>query len=317
MEKVYRKIGYITCFAILIVLLLISIFMGKDLSKGPNTLLVKFSNVGTLIPHDPVLMAGVTIGRVSGIRYVPGTALVTLELYKRLKIPKDSRIINFNHSLMGERLIQFERGASKIPMDFSLIQEGHFEPGIAEMLHEADKIVDMVKRYNSVALQLKNGNDSTASMITIYHNEILPFLAKFSGFLEELTVIEGMVTDKADMLVFYMEQLSVLTNKAHNQVPKLLSQSQNAVMGLARAADTIAVSVEALNRQLDEVNRKGTLANDLVYEREIFEMLKKLNISLNTFVQILKAEGLADIINFWRNVHLMGRNPTKKGQDKL
>ena len=93
----------------------------------------RFQNVGSLRPRAPVSMAGVTIGRVTGIEFDPVAldAVVTFELDADYdQIPDDSDASILTAGLLGSQYIGLQAGGSDI-----YLEEG------SELLFTQDAIV--------------------------------------------------------------------------------------------------------------------------------------------------------------------------------
>jgi phospholipid/cholesterol/gamma-HCH transport system substrate-binding protein len=74
-----------------------------------------FGNIGGLKEQAPVTMSGVTIGRVSGIRYNPKRymAEVTLDIAAQHDyLPKDTSASIYTAGLLGEQYLALEPGGS-------------------------------------------------------------------------------------------------------------------------------------------------------------------------------------------------------------
>ena len=95
---------------------------GSDAFSGDETFTVtaRFQNVGSLKTRAPVAMAGVTIGRVSGIRFDPDLleAVVTFEIDQRYdKIPDDSDASILTAGLLGSQYIGLQPGGSDLYLE--------------------------------------------------------------------------------------------------------------------------------------------------------------------------------------------------------
>ena len=77
------------------------------------TLTAEFDNIGGLTDRSPIKMAGVTIGRVSGIRIDPKTfeAVVTMVISRQYdNLPKDSFASIYTSGLLGAQYIEISPG---------------------------------------------------------------------------------------------------------------------------------------------------------------------------------------------------------------
>ena len=75
----------------------------------------RFDNIGGLKPRAAVKSAGVVVGRVESIGFDSKTyqALVTLQLQKNVRFPKDSMAKILTSGLLGEQYIVLEPGAEE------------------------------------------------------------------------------------------------------------------------------------------------------------------------------------------------------------
>lgn len=95
---------------------------GSDAFSGDDTFTVtaRFQNVGSLKTRAPVAMAGVTIGRVSSIRFDPELleAVVTFKIDQRYdKIPDDSDASILTAGLLGSQYIGLQPGGSDLYLE--------------------------------------------------------------------------------------------------------------------------------------------------------------------------------------------------------
>ncbi|HSG57941.1 MAG TPA: outer membrane lipid asymmetry maintenance protein MlaD [Woeseiaceae bacterium] len=80
----------------------------------------RFENVGSLKPRAPVSMSGVTIGRVTGIRFDPVAleAVVTMVIDSRYsEIPDDSDASILTAGLLGSQYIGLQAGGSPVYLE--------------------------------------------------------------------------------------------------------------------------------------------------------------------------------------------------------
>lgn len=90
---------------------------GSDTFSGSETFKVsaRFENVGSLKSRAPVAMSGVTIGRVTSVRFDPEqlNAEVTFEIDKKYShIPDDSDASILTSGLLGSQYIGLQAGGS-------------------------------------------------------------------------------------------------------------------------------------------------------------------------------------------------------------
>ncbi len=94
---------------------------GSPVGGGTYLLEARFANAGGLHPGGSVLVAGVTVGRVEGVRIDPAdfSAIATLRIRSTLKLPADSMASIKTTGLIGDKFVALSPGAD----------EANLEPG--------------------------------------------------------------------------------------------------------------------------------------------------------------------------------------------
>ncbi|MFZ4682799.1 MAG: outer membrane lipid asymmetry maintenance protein MlaD [Terrimicrobiaceae bacterium] len=91
--------------------------LGSGSLVGGDTYLVeaRFANAGGLHNGSSVLVAGVTVGRVDGVRIDPAdfSAIATLRLLAGLKLPTDSMASIKTSGLIGDKFVSLSPGADE------------------------------------------------------------------------------------------------------------------------------------------------------------------------------------------------------------
>lgn len=89
--------------------------LGSGSLVGGNTYLLeaRFSNAGGLHSGSSVLVAGVTVGRVEGVRIDPAdySAIATLRIPTELRLPTDSMASIRTSGLIGDKYVFLSPGA--------------------------------------------------------------------------------------------------------------------------------------------------------------------------------------------------------------
>jgi len=91
--------------------------LGTGSMIGGDTYLIeaRFANAGGLHAGSSVLVAGVTVGRVEGVQMDPSdySAIATLRVYSRLRLPTDSMASIKTSGLIGDRYVSLSPGADE------------------------------------------------------------------------------------------------------------------------------------------------------------------------------------------------------------
>jgi phospholipid/cholesterol/gamma-HCH transport system substrate-binding protein len=92
----------------------LSFYLGdvRFFHRSDYVLYAKFSNVSGLTEKASVTIAGVSIGRVGGIKVDDGEALVTLIIDKHITIEEDAIAAIKSMGLIGEKYVAISPGAS-------------------------------------------------------------------------------------------------------------------------------------------------------------------------------------------------------------
>jgi phospholipid/cholesterol/gamma-HCH transport system substrate-binding protein len=95
--------------------LTIQVGTGSMLSGDTYLIESRFANAGGLHSGSTVLLAGVTVGRVEGIRMEPSdySAIVTLRVLSTLRLPTDSMASIKTTGLIGDKFISLSPGADE------------------------------------------------------------------------------------------------------------------------------------------------------------------------------------------------------------
>jgi phospholipid/cholesterol/gamma-HCH transport system substrate-binding protein len=95
----------------------LTIKLGTGSLMGGDTYQIeaRFNNAGGLHPGSSVLLSGVTVGRVEGVRMEPSdyTAIVTLHLRSGLRLPSDSMASIKTTGLIGDKFVALSPGADE------------------------------------------------------------------------------------------------------------------------------------------------------------------------------------------------------------
>jgi phospholipid/cholesterol/gamma-HCH transport system substrate-binding protein len=95
----------------------LTVKLGAGAMMGSDTYIIeaRFTNAGGLITGGNVVVAGVPVGRVEGIRVDPAdfSAITTLRVLSHLKLPTDSIASIKTTGLIGDKFIAIAPGADE------------------------------------------------------------------------------------------------------------------------------------------------------------------------------------------------------------
>ena len=304
MENSARITGYCVVLAILAGLMSVTLMLREGVLFPNNRVKVHFPTVGTLMEDDPVKMHGVEVGRVDHIEAGENAALATLELYRRVALPKDSRFINYNYSMFGARMIILVPGHSPEAMDQNVIQQGDFSTGVTEAIHRVDDLLKTVVEYQTLSAKLQRGTDSTPSLQGLLTTQIYPALEEFGRFSSELELLQleaeselerlakagGQVNSFSKVMAANTDTMVLRANRTLEQLATLTAQSTVLLRGL----EEIMIAAQ------DTTNGAGSFT----VQRDLYDKALSLTHALQTLLKVANQEGLQDAIHFWRNIHV-------------
>lgn len=310
MEKSARLAGYTLAFLALAGLMVVVAFLQDGNLFLRSTLQVSFPTMGSLMEDDPVRLRGVEIGRVDRIERGPDGPVVTLELYKRMKLPRDSRFVNFNYSLFGARMVVLVPGKSPDPMDYDVVQAGHFTTGVAETIHRVDQLLRTVVEYQGLAARLDKGNDTALSFQQILSTQVYPALDEFGIFAKRLEDLEQRASSDLEVLARASSQVHRYSTIMSAGTDTLVTKAQLTLERLATLTAQTTLILNGLEKIMLASQDTSVLAGKILAQRDLYERSLILAHVLHDLLQEVKTRGLKDIIHFWRNVHF-GRSRPK------
>lgn len=128
-----------------------AIKLGNGSMVGGDTYLIetRFANAGGIHAGSSVLMSGVTVGRVEGVRMEPSdySAIVTLRLLFGLRLPTDSMASVKTSGLIGDKYVALSPGA----------EEEYLKPG--ERITMTESAVDLESLIGKMAFGSVSKND--------------------------------------------------------------------------------------------------------------------------------------------------------------
>jgi phospholipid/cholesterol/gamma-HCH transport system substrate-binding protein len=285
---------------------------------------VRFDSIAGIAPDAPVRLAGVRVGRVSGVDLSPeGQALVTLRLDPEVRLRDGAIATVASMGILGEKYVELTAGtlgASEI------LNGGFIEAGAPVSIDQ------MVVVMNNIA---SNAEQITASLTNVFGTEagearmqrILDNLEAFSGDLGSLVQANR---SSIDATTGNIEQLTASLSES---LPPLVAEMRTLVGDLnvlvvdneARFGETatnlrdVTESFERSAGQLEEIMSKintgdGTVSR-LINEPETVEKMNNaldtVDDSLNAFDTFFNRVGQAQFSFSLRSEYYIDSEATK------
>lgn len=165
--------AFVTLCLVIAVALIFSIGNVQSLRIGPVQLLddsykltATFDDVTGLVINDNVKVAGVKVGKVTGIKVVDGKARVTLRVKHQLKLPADTEAAIRWRNLLGQRYLYLYPGSASTMIDHGgSIKKTTSVVDLGELLNRLGPIVAAidpakVNTFLDTVVGALNGNEA-------------------------------------------------------------------------------------------------------------------------------------------------------------
>lgn len=241
---------------------------GKNLLKTANVYYVRYDNVDQLAATSPVLIKGLPVGSVSSVKLDDDlrSIIVTLDIDKGLRIPKDAVAVVASASIMGGKLVDLE--VSGACSGSACAEPGSFIQGRVRGMFDAilDTSEDgtMSKVKSQVSEMLRTLGDSLTNPNA--NNEIAKTYTQLSGLISNLNSITRTLDNSM--------------GKYDRHLGASLANVEVITGALARNQDRIASAIrnmESISRQLEQAQLGETVqsANKLMTDAQ--GTIKELN----------------------------------------
>ena len=197
--------------------------LGGLFGRGPdtNTISASFDDVTGLLVGDNVKVAGVPVGKVTGIDVEAGEAVVTMEVKADRKLPSDSSAAVRWRNLIGQRFVYLFPGDSPVTLgDGDRITETRSVIDLGELFNRLGPIVAtiderQVNEFLDTITTALEGNEADISQAL----DDLAFVVKGLGerdeaigrLIENLEVVAGTVADRDAQIETMLENLGSLS----------------------------------------------------------------------------------------------------------
>ncbi|SNR79321.1 MlaD family protein [Desulfurobacterium atlanticum] len=285
-----------------------------------------FDNVAGLAKEAPVMVAGVTVGKVDDIQVLPdGKAKVKVILTKKVPIKKDSYAVIETMGLMGEKYIEIIPGSVSLPSlppgstitkskstistdqllmkIYQTVDDLHKSLVTPEGENRIARLLDEITRLtDQVALMVGDNRENLKELVQNLKalSEFLKSdIPEISENMKSLTAqLNQVVVENRDdireavrNLKTVSKEIPEIVNRVGNQTTDVLNETKDVVKQAKEIAREIDKTVAKINSMLNDKNRE----NVAVTLKNIKESTERLNSLLD---KIQKGNGtIAKIIN--------------------
>ncbi|NJB68626.1 phospholipid/cholesterol/gamma-HCH transport system substrate-binding protein [Desulfobaculum xiamenense] len=266
------KVG-IFVFVAVIMLAYMSLQVGERelLRSGVYDLVVYFDSVTGLKEGAPVEIAGIEVGRVSGIELENGRAKLVLELEDRVRLRADVVARIMTRGVLGDKYVALSGGTEAYPelAEGGVIQRSDRSADLEVLMNKIGQIADDIGTVSKSVSSVLGGPDGERGLRDTFEN------------LRDLTVtLNQMVqrnVESIDLIVTNMRDFSGdlrdLSSANKQSIGSIIQNFETASNGLR---DTLT-TVNSVLAKIDEgQGAAGRLVNDEEMGRNLHEAVASL-----------------------------------------
>lgn len=231
------------------------------IGQGPSTYTVKagFTDAGGLIEGDNVKIAGVPVGKVTGIEVEAGEAMVTMEVDSERPIPSDSSASIRWRNLIGQRYVYLHPGSSPVTMeDGTVIEETENVVDLGELFNRLGPIVaavdpSQVNDFLDTVTTALDGNEASISQALDDLALVVQRLGErdqaIGRLIQNVEVVARTVADRDAQIETMLENLSALS-QTFSENTELL---ETAILELGAFNRDLSSVLESNRGQIDRL----------------------------------------------------------------
>ncbi len=274
-RSVATKLIVFALFTGTVTILLASNIGNFGLFKSRYAVSAVFDDVTGLLSNDPVTLAGVTIGKVTGQHVEKGRAVVDLSIDKSVRLPKSTTVEIRYRNLLGLRVVNLTPGAGAAPF---------LRPKDRIPREQTQGPLDLDTVFNNLRPLLTGINSSDINTIS---KALVVSFAKhkddIDAVLADTATFLGALAGKDVQLGSLVDNLGAVATSVADERERL----QRLLGAFAGVAETLAGDSSQLDRTLVNLNtatgelgrlikdNRGSLERDLDDLVTVLELVLK------------------------------------------
>ncbi len=297
------KVGvFVFIGLVLLAVLLLQFSKGMTFFRPTYDIYLRAPNVGGLKVRAQVLMSGVQVGTVSGIRLAPDgkSVTITLKIYSEYVIHQDARFVIEQSGFLGDQYVAIvptenkgdvfrHRGVAQAEAPFNMQEVARSAAGFLMRIDETakklnDSIVD-VRRYLLNEHTLTNVSVAAANLRLVSEGA----LTTVDGFNALLKTNGPSLAQSASNLVLFSAQMDRFATNLDGLVA---TNSPD----IHQAVKNIESSTEVLKTVMDDLQAGRGLAGDLLRNQELATNVSQIAKNLSITSSNLNRLGLWGIL---------------------
>jgi phospholipid/cholesterol/gamma-HCH transport system substrate-binding protein len=295
------KVGALTAITITLFILGFNFLKGKSPLKKSTYLYARFNSIEGLVPANPVIMNGLSIGKV--YETVPGDAelnnvLVTIRLTEDILIP-DNSVASVKSNPLGTPAIEIVKGDSKTFLEKGDTIISASTPGFL------GSIFDKLGPTQQILNKALGGLDTLVGKVNSTINPAMQQdLRQTIAHLNAVSANLGKTVEAVNQLI--ASQTGTLSNTLKNlesfsgglaeskdKIPAITGNLEKTTKNLSeldldKTISQLNVAVASLQSTLEKLNNDTGTLGALINDRKMYDNLTATTNSLNLLLQDLR-----------------------------
>lgn len=304
------KLAIFTLVTAVVTTLLASSIGNFPLFSDQYEVTAEFTDATGLLKGDVVKAAGVTVGRVTGIDFVDGLAVVTLSIGSDIELPADLGAAIRYRNLIGQRMVVLTEspdGGSGLTEDGDLIPIARTEPAF-----------DLSVLFNSLRPLIRTTNPEDINIVT---SELLQAMegrgAEIESLIGNIATITHAIGSKNTELEVLLENVNTVTADLagrDQQLTRTLGNIETFLTSISQGREDLAVAIDTLDeaaRRLDRVveendgNIRAEVDDLAILLDAVNDKRAALKKAVRRLPEVLRAVSRVNSYGEWSMVHLI------------
>lgn len=301
-KKIELKVGIVSFFATILLILGIILGRGYKVSVSTQTIKLRFPNSGGLQVGSPVVVNGVKRGTVSTIENNDGTVLVTATIDNVDDFRKDVKARITILEVTGGKKVEISPGSSQEPFDITKEIPGETAADFSNIVSDLGIILldakETLKRLDTTLtstnklLSDKNFIANTKEAMENANQSLL--IARQILELNQANINQTLKSLK-DITFQLVKDYARYEPKINRLVDKLDSLSTQTSIILQNGKTTIKsldTTLSEINQILFEIKNGENLANKLLYDRKLAQRIDSTITNISNFINTIQKYGV-------------------------
>lgn len=220
------QIGLMVLFSLISFIWGYNFLKGRNILNPSNEYYLTYSEIAGLMESDPVIIRGLKIGQVNGIRFDPAkpeNIVIRIVIDKNIKIPTDSKAILGSSGLIGTKNIKLAIGRAKTYYSAGDTLKGNTE---VDLLHKLNAEINPIKDQGALFLSRADSIALSVNKILVSEtiNDLNATIKNLRNLTQEVTLL---VAANRAGLTATINNLNLMSETVSNERENIAAMLQN------------------------------------------------------------------------------------------